>query len=642
MSSQQHDNPQNVFLAIVLSMAVLLGWQLLVAGPQIEAERAKQRQAQELAGQRPPDALPSATGAQDGGSAPQAPGTTAAPQDGAPPATGQPVPGASGGTALNRQAALQQTPRVPIATPALSGSIALKGARIDDLVLARYHVLADPKSPNVVLFSPAGAPDPYFAEHGWVPAQGGAHKVPDRNTVWTAQGGATLTPDTPVTLTWDNGQGLVFRRTFSVDANYLFKIADEVRNATGAAVTLHPYARIYRYGTPKTEGFYIQHEGLIGVLGEDGLQEIAYSDVQKEGGSKRFETKTSGWLGFTDKYWASAIIPAQTATYTANLKLAAPRTETSKEAYQADYLLSVGTNVPAGGSASVESLLYAGAKKVDVIEGYQATHNIKQFDLMIDWGWFYFITKPLFYLINWLYGHLGNFGLAILAVTVIVKAAFFPLANKSYESMARMKKLQPQMEQLRERFKDDKARQQQELMALYQKEKINPLAGCLPILLQIPVFFALYKVLFVALDMRHAPFYGWIKDLSAPDPTSLFNLFGLLPFTVPEYLHIGVWPVIMGLTMWLQMQLNPKQPDPTQQMIFNWMPVLFTFLLASFPAGLVIYWAWNNVLSLAQQWYIMKRQGTEVPIFDNIKATFRPLLSLIGGAGRGGDGGKKP
>jgi YidC/Oxa1 family membrane protein insertase len=329
-----------------------------------------------------------------------------------------------------------------------------------------------------------------------------------------------------------------------------------------------------------------------------------------------------GWLGITDKYWAAAVIPSQSIEYRASF-LGFPGAPGQQEAYQTDYL-SAAVNIAPGATGSTEGHLFAGAKEVNLIDSYGEAMKIQKFDLLVDWGWFYFITKPLFHLIHWLaswfasLGFVGNFGLAILATTVLVKLAFFPLANKSYESMAKMKNMQPEMEKLRERFKDDRAKQQQELMALYKKEKINPLAGCLPILLQIPVFFALYKVLFVTIDMRQAPFYGWIRDLSAPDPTSLFNLFGLLPFDTPSFLHVGVWPIIMGITMWVQMQLNPQQPDPIQQKIFNWMPVLFTFLLATFPAGLVIYWAWNNVLSLLQQYTIMRKNKTEVHLWKNL------------------------
>lgn len=613
--SQRPDDQRNLLIAVALSMAVMLGWQVFYAGPQIKAqqekaqrERIAQQEAEKAAG-----GSPAAT--------PAAPGATV---PAARPA--QPISALPTGT---RTEALAKTARVPIETPSLTGSIALKGGLIDDLVLVNYRETVDPKSPNVVLFSPLGAPAAYFAEFGWQGAVGAHVPLPDSETIWQADSGAKLTPDTPVALSWDNGQGLKFRRTIAIDAHYMLKVSDEVENATSGDVVLTPYARLYRFGTPKTSGYgTVLHEGLIGVPGDAGLQEIPYSDVLEDGGGKSFDGKTGGWLGITDKYWAAALIPDQKATYAGSFR--GQRSGASpQEVFWTDYQLGV-QPIAAGATHKVEGHLYAGAKQVKVIEDYEAALGIEKFELLIDWGWFYFITKPLYYVIDWLYGILGNFGLAILAVTVIVKLLFFPLANKSYESMAKMKKLQPQMEVLRERYKDDKAKQQQELMALYQKEKINPLAGCLPILVQIPVFFALYKVLFVSIDMRHAPFFGWIRDLSAADPTSIFNLFGLLPFAVPEFLHIGVWPVVMGLTMWMQMQLNPPQPDPIQQQIFSWMPLLFTFLLAAFPAGLVIYWAWNNVLSIAQQWYISSKQGVEVHLVDNLRRTFAPLGRLIG------------
>jgi YidC/Oxa1 family membrane protein insertase len=598
---QQDDNQKNLLLAIVLSVAVLLGWQMFYAGPKMEQERSRQQQTQRTQ-QAPSEGVPG-----------QAPGV------GAPPVPGAAQPGAPIAT---RDAALKASPRIAIETPSLKGSIALKGGRIDDLVLAKYREKVEPTSPNVVLFSPADSPDPYFAEQGWVAGAGLTLKLPDRDTVWQVASGSTLSPERPVTLMWDGGQGLKFQRRISVDANYMFTTEDEVENKTGADITLYPYARIYRLGTPVIQGFYILHEGPIGVIGENGLQEFAYSDMLKDGGGKTIDKAVGGWLGITDKYWAAALIPDQSAEFRANFS-GIKKNGNQKEAFQTDYLRSALT-IPAGGKATAEGRLFAGAKQVNVVEGYEQTYGIKKFDRLIDWGWFYFITKPLFHLINWLAGLFAgmgltaHFGLAILATTVLVKAAFFPLANKSYESMAKMKKLQPDMERIREQFKDDRARQQQELMALYQKQKINPMSGCLPIILQIPVFFALYKVLFVTIDMRHAPFYGWIKDLSAPDPTSLFNLFGLLPFAVPEFLHVGAWPILMGITMWVQMQLNPQQPDPIQQKIFNWMPVIFTFMLASFPSGLVIYWAWNNVLSLLQQYAIMRKNNTEVHLWKNL------------------------
>jgi YidC/Oxa1 family membrane protein insertase len=460
-----------------------------------------------------------------------------------------------------------------------------------------------------------------------VAGAGVTQPMPDRNTLWTANAGV-LTPSAPVTLRWENGQGLKFNRTIAVDDAAMFTVTDEVENSTTGAVSLFPYARIYRAGTPHIQGFYILHEGLLGVVGALGLQEFAYADIVKETGAKTFEKVSGGWLGFTDKYWAASLIPNAKDVYQASFKAPEKKGQTapnSRESFQTQYILSEALVEP-GTKKSVEGRLFAGAKNVKLIESYKEKFGINLFDRMVDWGWFYYITKPLFYLIDYLSKILGNFGLAILAVTVLVKAAFFPLANKSYESMAKMKKMQPEMEKIKERY-PDKMDQQKALMDLYKKEAINPLAGCLPMVVQIPVFFALYKVLFITIDMRHAPFFGWIKDLSAPDPTSLFNLFGLLPYQVPEFLQIGVWPLVMGVTMWLQMQLNPKQADPVQQQIFNWMPVMFTFMLGTFPAGLVIYWAWNNVLSIIQQSLIMTRQGVEVPIWNNLG-----LDKLFGGA----------
>ena len=593
MQTPQPDNQKNLLLAIILSVGVLLGWQVFFAGPKMKEEQERLRRSQQEAAQQttPPTSQ-----------SPTAPGVTA--------------PGAPLTPAPTREGALAVSPRIAVDTPSLRGSIALKGARLDDLTLVKYRETVDPKSPNVVLLSPADAPSPYFAEFGWVAPAGSPQRLPDRDSVWQAEKNEPLKPGAPVELNWDNSQGLKFHRTISVDADYMFTVTDTVENTSATEVTLFPYARLFRYGTPAVHGFYILHEGLIGVLGDSGLVEITYSDVQKEGGGRIFDKVTGGWLGFTDKYWATALIPNQNVTYRANLS-GQKKTASQSEIYQTDYMLDAVT-LPSGAKKGVESRFFAGARQVNTIQAYNDNLMIKQFDLLLEWGWFWFITRPLYYLIHWLYQFLGNFGLAILAVTVMVKGAFFPLANKSYESMAKMKKLQPEMERIRDRFKDDRGRQQQELMALYQKEKINPLAGCLPILIQIPVFFALYKVLFVTIDMRHAPFYGWIRDLSAPDPTSIFNLFGLLPFAVPAFLHVGAWPIIMGFTMWLQMQLNPQQPDPVQQQIFSWMPVIFTFMLAAFPAGLVIYWAWNNILSIIQQAWIMKKNGVENPIWDNL------------------------
>jgi YidC/Oxa1 family membrane protein insertase len=421
----------------------------------------------------------------------------------------------------------------------------------------------------------------------------------------------------------------VFRRTVSVDNDYMFKVIDEVENKTAADVALLPYARIHRYGTPKSQAFYILHEGLIGVSGKDGLQEITYADAIKNGDPKTIENVTGGWLGITDKYWAAALIPDQKEPYRVKYTAFKAPTPGDKDSFQAEFLRGA-VVIPPNARKGVEGHLYAGAKQASLIDGYEKSLGIQQFDRMIDWGWFYFITRPLFQLMEWINSWAHNFGFTILILTVLVRAAFYPIANKQYESMARMKKMQPEMTRIKEVYKDDQARQQQEIFALYKKEKINPLAGCWPMFLQIPVFFALYKVLFVTIDMRHAPFIGWIKDLSEPDPTSIVNLFGLLPFATPEFAHVGIWPLVMGITMWLQFQLNPPPPDPVQAQMFAWMPLLFTFLLASFPAGLVIYWAWSNVLSIIQQRHINKKNGADTHLLANLKRQLGPILRLFG------------
>lgn len=603
MQSQEPDY-KNLALALALSLAVLFAWEFFYVKPQQEARNRAQEQSQQVS----PSATP--------GTGIKAPGAT---PEGA-------VPGASPAAAApqTREEAVASSPRIPVETPSLKGSIALKGGRIDDLVLVKYHETVDPKSPNVTLFSPTGSPHPYFAEYGWVAQGGSSQKVPDRDTLWTVQGQPTLAPATPVSMQWDNGQGLVFKRTVSVDDNYMFTIVDTVENKGAAEVSLIPYARIRREGTPKVQGNWIMHEGLIGVIGEQGEQKSRYSTAIDDG-TRTFEPAVGGWIGFTDKYWASTLIPEQKANYRAQFQGWPERSPAEPAAYQTDYVRDAVTIVP-GQTASVEAQLFAGAKEVKVLQQYQST-GVEKFDLLIDWGWFFFITKPLFYLMEAINSVVHNFGVTILILTVLVRLAFFPLANKQYASMAKMKKLQPQIEAIRERYKDDKAKLQQAQMDLYRDAKVNPIAGCLPVLLQFPVFFALYKVLYITIDMRHAPFFGWIKDLSAPDPTSLFNLFGLLPYQVPEFLHIGVWPLLMGITMWLQMQLNPQQADPVQQQIFNWMPVIFTFMLAAFPAGLVIYWAWSNTLSLAQQSYIMKKQGAEIHLAANLKSKFGALAT---------------
>jgi YidC/Oxa1 family membrane protein insertase len=608
---------RNTIIAVILSGLVLIAWQYFYNVPQMEKQRAAQ-QAQQAELQKSGQS-----------STPANPSTPPPPAGAAPPT----APSATAPAPVSRDTAIAATPRVKIDTPRLSGSISLKGARIDDLSLVQFRETVDPSSPAIVLYSPSGTANPYYAEFGWVAAEGAKVRLPDQNTIWQQDSTGALTPTSPAVLKYDNGEGLTFRRTISVDDRYLFTIKDEVSNVGNAPITLYPFALISRHGTPQVSGYYILHEGLIGYLGEKGLQEYTYKKIDDE---KTVNFKvTDAWMGITDKYWASALLPDTNAQlqarYSSNL-VGTTRT------YQTDYLASPQT-IAIGGTGSVNARLFAGAKEASVVginfpiwgfDGYNKQLSLNHFDLLIDWGWFYFITKPMFLGLDFFYRFFGNFGISILLVTVIVKLLFFPLANKSYASMAKMKSVQPQLQALKERYPDDKVKQQQEMMEIYKKEKINPIAGCLPVVIQIPVFFSLYKVLFVTIEMRHAPFYGWIKDLSAPDPTNLFTLFGLIPFdptTIPvfgHYLWLGVWPIIMGITMWFQMKLNPTPPDPTQKMIFDWMPLIFTFMLAGFPAGLVIYWAWNNLLSVAQQSFIMRRNGVKVELFDNLKATFLP------------------
>ena len=594
------ENNRNFFITIALSVAILTLWQVFYMNPRIEAQQeaarieAAQNESQEEA------AAPAG-----GSDLPSVDNSDVAD-----------LPGASqGAQSADNTEATQSGGRVRIDTPTLSGSINLTGARVDELVLKDYRVSVDKDSANVELLRPAEDPNGYFVELGYRGQN--VEALPNNNTVWSVAGEPVLTPTTPVELTYDNGEGLTFTRTIAVDADYMFTVTDSVANTGSAAANLTPYGRTMRFGTPETVGIYVLHEGLIGVTGEEGLQEIDYGDLQETPEITPGKS-TDGWLGFTDKYWAVALIPPQgnfQPTYAYFDSNGRPR-------YQAAYLADP-VSVQPGASTTVESRFFAGAKQVANIDAYEEELGIRQFDLLIDWGWFYFITKPVFYLMDWLFQLLGNFGLAILATTVVVKAIFFPLANKSYKSMANMKKVQPAMLEIREKYADDRMKQQQAMMELYKKEKINPLAGCWPILIQIPVFFALYKVLYVTIEMRHAPFFGWIRDLSAPDPTSIFNLFGLLPYDVPTFLLIGIWPLIMGITMFLQMRMNPTPPDPTQAMIFNWMPVVFTFMLATFPAGLVIYWAWNNFLSILQQGVIMKRQGAKIELWDNLTGLFK-------------------
>jgi YidC/Oxa1 family membrane protein insertase len=607
-----NQDPKNLILAIGLSLLVIIGWQYFYAGPQMEKQRQAQSQLQQPA-PKPPSGAPTPT--------PNAAGQGPVPGAAPPPNAGiQPT---SPEAIRTREQALAQSPRIRVNTKSLSGSIALKGGRIDDVVLKGYRETTDPTSPNIVLLSPSGSPQPYYAEWGFVPQPGQNIELPKSDTLWKADS-TVLTAEKPVNLTFDNGAGLIFHRTIAVDDQYMFTVTQSIENKGTDPVTLYPYELVSRHGKPVVSGYAVLHEGFVGVVGDSGVKETSYDGVEKEPGSTQHLDGTGGWLGFTDKYWATAVIPDQNMP----IKGRYLASGTGQKIYQVDQQGAAQAVAP-GATVAVNSRLFAGAKVSDLLDRYESGLGIKKFDLLIDWGWFYFITRPMFKLIDFFYRIIGNFGLAILCVTLLVKIAFFPLANRSYMSMARMKAMQPQMKALQERYKDDRAKQQQELMALYKREKINPVAGCLPVVIQIPVFFSLYKVLFVTIEMRQAPFFGWIKDLSQPDPTNIFTLFGLVPWDpthiplIGSFLWLGIWPIIMGLSMWIQMKMNPEPTDPVQKQMFAYMPIIFTFMLGSFPAGLVIYWTWNNLLSVTQQGFIMRRAGVKFELWDNLASTFR-------------------
>ena len=574
------EQQRNLIIAIALSIAILLGFQFFFDRPRQQATQTTASQTAE----------------------PRVPGPTGQPSTTAPAAPGAIAPA---GVAMPRADVLAQASRIKIDTPRLHGSIDLTGARIDDLTLVTYHETIDPKSPEIELLSPDGSEHPYFVEFGWVPSNNANAKLPDTKTQWIASGD-TLTPQHPVDLRWDNGEGLRFTRHYAVDDNYMFTVTQAVENHGDKSVALYPYGLISRTGTPPVAGTYILHEGPIGVFNGTLQDGIKYGDL-KPGEPRDFAT-TGGWMGITDKYWLVTLVPDQQEAEKARFT----RTERDHtDAYQVDYT-GAERVVPPGGNVSISNRFFAGAKEVDLLDHYMNDQDVPLFDHAIDFGWFYWITKPIFLTLDYIYHWVGNFGIAILLLTVLIKGIFFPLANKSYRAMSKMKLLQPEMQKLRERFGDDKTRLNQEMMALYKRVGANPMAGCLPIIIQIPVFFSLYKVLYVTIEMRHAPFYGWIQDLSAPDPTTFLNLFGLLPFHPPaiSFLMIGAWPLIMGVTMFLQQKLNPQPADPVQAKMFMILPVVFTYMLAQFPAGLVIYWAWNNLLSIAQQWLIMRRART--------------------------------
>jgi YidC/Oxa1 family membrane protein insertase len=588
-------NNNNMILAIALSALVIFAWQFFVVGPQMKAEQAKQAALAQQEKLHPKAAAPTAPGA------------------------GATVPGMDGSVVhMSRDAALKASgARVAIDSPLLDGSIALKGGKLDDLRLKNYHETLDPKSPEIVLLAPKSTEYPYYAEFGWI-GQNGV-RAPDDQSVWQQQGSNALSPGHPVTLTWDNGQGLTFTRVITVDDQYMFSVKDSVANASGQSQTLYPFAYVARESVPKEQTSWVLHLGFVGVANGSEV-DANYSDFKDAGTPPKSFSSTGGWVGITDKYWMAAVIPPQGENY--NGQYVGSTTAGDVKAYQANYRLNART-IAQGAQAQVTHRLFAGAKVVDILRGYEKSQNIARFDNAVDWGWFWFLTQPLFWLLDIFNRFIGNFGIAILMLTVVVKLLFFPLANASFKSMSRMKKVQPLMEEIKKAHKDDVQRQQQEMMELYKREKVNPLTGCLPMLIQIPVFFSLYKVLYVTIEMRQAPFYGWIHDLSAPDPTSILNLFGLLPYHiplwVPAYLSIGVWPILMGVTQFVQTKLNPAPTDPVQAKMFTFMPLIFTFMFATFPAGLVIYYTWNNLLSVAQQYVIMRREGVEIHLFENLK-----------------------
>ena len=553
---------KNVLLAVILSTAILIGWSFYFENP----EEAQRKRA-EIQGK---------TETQTSAQKPEAPQSSKI----------------NPAKSISRNEALKESDRVLIENKNLSGSISLRGALIDDIILKNYRETLDANSKPIVLLSPKKYEQGYFVESGWATTKSDV-KVPDNNSLWQIRDGKKLTPNSPITLEWNNKEGLVFLKKIEIDDKYLFKITEIVRNDKNKAVDLFHYGQITKNAKPTTENFYILHEGLVGVV-DKNLKEETYSAVEKE---KKTYNGKSGWFGITDKYWMSAIIPESGKSFKGEYSFT--------NNYKANFIISEPNTIGPQKSTTSNIKIFIGAKEVYPIDDYAEKEKIDRFDLAIDWGWFYFITKPLFFVIDYIFKIVGNFGVAIIILTALVRIVFFPLSNYSFKSMAKMKVLQPEMLRLKELYKDDAKRTQQEMMALYKREKVNPLSGCLPILVQIPIFFAVYKMLFVTLEMRHAPFFGWIKDLSAADPTTIFNLFGLIPWEPPTFLMIGIWPILMGVTMYFQQKLNPAPPDPIQAKIFAWFPFIITIMLASFPSGLVIYWTASNILTMAQQYYIM-------------------------------------
>ena len=563
----------NLLLAILLSLLILLGFQYFFEAPRMQKEIEKKKYDEKIEKSFNQNNLNSLDDETE--------------------------------SYLNLNEALEKDKRVKIDAPKLTGSISLKGLKIDDLTLKGYKENLNANSNVVTLFRPSQTKGSYFSNFGWVESSSNQSvELPNDQTIWSTTD-QVLNNNSSIKFNWTNNQNINFQQEVIIDENYMFIIKQTVKNNSEKNISLNPVAKISRTDTPETLGFFILHEGPIGVI-NDILEEIDYDELKENIGPKEFTSK-GGWFGITDKYWLATIIPESNANVKARYQY---YKKNNKEKYQVDYVGSK-IEISAGQTISITNKLYAGAKEVKLLDKYEKQYNISRFDLAIDFGWYYFLTKPFFYLLIFFKNILGNFGLSIIFVTFLIKLAFYPLANKSYTAMQRMKDMQPEMLRIRETYKEDKMKMNQEMMAMYKREKINPAAGCLPMLIQIPVFFALYKVLFVSIEMRHAPFYLWIQDLSAADPTSILNLFGLIPWDpelyMPKFLNIGLWPIIMGFSMYIQQKLNPQPADPVQAKIFTFLPIFFTFVLAPFPAGLVIYWAFNNILSMGQQILIKKK-----------------------------------
>ncbi len=575
------EDNRNFITAIVLTMVILLGYSYFYDAPRQQAiEEARQQQLiveAEQKGEELPDFGASTDVSTD------IPGPTETVQ----------IP-------VDRTEVVSDRAKITINSPHVHGSIALKGARIDDLTLSDYKETLDEDSKDVALLNPAGTDGAYFVDFSWSVAGG---KGPDNNSVWTADSDV-LNAGSDVTLTWDNGAGLLFSRTIALNKDYMFTVTQKVTNTTDDAVKVAQYGQVVRQGRPKGQALYILHEGPMWSL-DEGIEEFTYSDLEDLEKREKNSAKSTdgGWVGITDKYWLVALIPDQNKDFSAEIYR---RGDELSEKFYTNFFHNW-TALQAGESYQEKSRLFAGAKKVSLLDQYTEVEDVKMLNYAIDWGMFYFLTKPIFYLLEILYAFAGNFGVTILLLTAIVKLALFPLANKGYKSMNKMKVLQPKMQALKEKYGDDKTKMQQATMELYKKEKVNPVSGCLPMFLQFPVFFALYKVLYVTIDMRHAPFFGWIKDLSGPDTMLVTNLFGLIPWEPTGFLALGILPIFMGFTMWLQMQMNPSSGDPMQRKIMLFMPIIFTFMLSQFSVGLVIYWTFSNVLGILQQWILMRR-----------------------------------